>query len=220
MSINYLHLDGLYHFTARIAEYGYIYDPSNKKQALEPIASCASTIKREFWCRITIVVQATLIMLNITVKQGLRAITFMISGILTFDSYRLKVGLTDLMSVGVQALALPILGLLAVCHPTLAGNIAHKISRRLNPNWDSPQSVQIFSGGAIKIVEWGALPFQAGISSLTTFFQEVLSLNPLSAAKQLGYTILSPFILFSCLPIGDLSPFRGYTLKSNPAEIS
>lgn len=217
MSNNYLHLDGLYAFADRIGDYGYNYLPGGEKPERQ----------RYLLARIASIAQAVLILINTTVKQSLRCGIFILSGILTFNWMRIKIGTKDGVSVLVQLIALPILGLMAFISPDFSTTQAYEIARKLNPNWImyqhkdvehngdgvsfiQHQHVQVFDIESIKFFQWCILPIQAATYSIATCFQELLCLKPRQALKQLGYFFLSPFSLFACLPNSYVEIIQGY----------
>jgi hypothetical protein len=239
MSSDYLHLDGLYTFANRLADYGYDYtsdqEDTRSKHSLDQEGIGT---KRSFLCRVTVIAQAVLILIQTTGKQSIRGLTFLLSGILTLDGARFKIGMKDFVSVIVQSIALPILGLVAVATPHTAARESYKIAKLLNPNWinyrnskitDNEgfeisyidcQKVQAFDREPIKTIEWTFLPLQSLISSSTTLLQDILCLQPANALKQLGYLFASPFTIFSCLPKIYISEIQGYILKDSSKRVS
>src|SRR4051794_12509260 len=98
-SINYLHLDSLYTFRDIVKSYG----------------TCA--LKAQLWCRLSILAQSIILILTTTLKQLTRGISFIISGLITFDARRFFFGLKDIVSVLVQSVMPLVLGMIATFHP-------------------------------------------------------------------------------------------------------
>lgn len=101
-----LQLDGAY-FLHKVAD-DYGYGQSQNR---------VNSLKKHVWSRLTFLAQAILALVHAVVVQTLRAISSFISGILTLQGKRIRDAGIDVLSILIQVIALPILGIVGTFLP-------------------------------------------------------------------------------------------------------
>lgn len=76
-----------------------------------------SAFQRHIFSRVAIPVQIGCVLFDTLITQSLRGLILSFGSLITLDSKKLKVGLTDLLSVVVQMVALPIIAVTAIISP-------------------------------------------------------------------------------------------------------
>lgn len=90
-----------------------------------------SCFHRHIVARIAIPLQMVFVELDMLFTQTIRGLILTIGGVLTFDLKKIGVGLTDFLSVLVQTVALPIIGVIAFVAPTLAIRVTFFVMERI-----------------------------------------------------------------------------------------
>ncbi len=90
-----------------------------------------SAFQRHVVSRVAIPIQLGFVWLDMFITQTLRGLLLSGGGVLTLDLRKIIVGLTDLLSVAAQTIALPIIALLAFFDPLTAIKITDHIEKQI-----------------------------------------------------------------------------------------
>jgi hypothetical protein len=143
MSGSTLHLDGIAHFRNTIAEYGWQSRNVDGQVTTYERIKDSYFLKAEVLCRVFSCVQACMLIITTTAKQAMRGSLFLVTGIFTCNSKRLFFALKDFLSIIVHCVALPILGIVAMCSPKRAMQLSDWIINRANPDIEERSLVKM-----------------------------------------------------------------------------
>lgn len=135
MASNNLHLDGLVSYAGYLNACGWSIFPNEDTEIC--IRKSAENdrfkwAKAQVFCRIFALFEAAILMITNGVRQTVRGSVSLASGLLTCDAKLIKFGLTDYLSVLVQTIALPLIGLMTIFSPADAARVARAFYREQN----------------------------------------------------------------------------------------
>ncbi|NGX53431.1 MAG: hypothetical protein K1000chlam4_00142 [Chlamydiae bacterium] len=84
-------------------------------------------VVREGWSRVTMPIQAALMCIRTVGCQTIRGTTNILTGVFIWDKERIKSGLKDYLSMLIQAIALPLIGVVATFHPKAGLRLLNKL---------------------------------------------------------------------------------------------
>lgn len=134
-----LHLDGIKAMSDCLKTYGYEFrnegedDLDQKYDVFAP-----ESLKSRVLTTFTMPLHAILITVNTLVLQLIRGVVSIAVGLLTLNGRKIFSGLNDLFSTLIQAIALPILGLVASPATRFAAKVCHSVRSK----WDAERSPQ------------------------------------------------------------------------------
>lgn len=160
-----LHLDPLFEFSNAIERYGYkdvekqaCLDRGEKRK-ISYKSNGRSFFREQIWCRITVLAQSVILLLVHVGKQSIRLGTCLISGCIQTETSLLLVVVKDVISLPINCVALPILGLVATFVPQAAAFMAKRIEKWLNNDsfqspgiWQVSQYVGSFNTKGVRAV--------------------------------------------------------------------
>lgn len=190
-----LYLDGINDLTCKLEEY-----------KVDTSTDCIN-IKRDIWLRITIFVHTALNLMRTVILQFFRGTGNILGGIIHLDGERFVMGLNDYFSLLIQAVALPVLGVITFLLP----KVGYRLLYNFRQSFDTVRQASDIIYQRDDSIKEACHGFRQGLSeaimglfgcltafiyTVTSTIEHALSLNFSDAYETLRYTgqliVISP----------------------------
>lgn len=166
---------------------------------LEEVVSLQSksnyAIVREGWSRLSMPIQVALTWINTVGLQAIRGTTTILAGVFTLSGRKIVDGLKDYLSLLIQAVALPLIGIVATFHPKTGLRLLTRLIR-YQQIYQEPKSASTY----VRIVEsffrgMGGVPYTI-IDGSTQSLSHILQGKVKKEVDDISEILLGPLYFF------------------------